>query len=206
MDLKRKRLISSGRGESLRRSSRLRQREIEASRLMELCEYCKLIRIGDLSFDQSLYRRTLKEVSQSADDGCTLCRFFNQHVANFSDFAQKHPDMVWSLSVSQREEAYGRNKRPTQVKLMHNGQETPFRYDICRLPDKSIEPGSDGHLKVYNERHPQDHDGSLRYFPRLVERDPLSHATVELVRDWLTACKSLVKSAEPKKPGPCRKD
>ena len=180
MDLKRKRPVSSGRGEKLRRLARLRQRD--------MCNYCKSIEIGELSSDQCLYRRTLKEVSQSANDGCTLCCWLIQGIANFSDFAQKHPDMVWSLSVSQREEAYGHKTQPTQVKLMHNWQETPLTYDICRLPCKLTDPSSDDLLEVYNERHPQDHDGHLRYFPRLVERDPLSDATIGLVRDWLTAC------------------
>ena len=39
---------------------------------MESCNYCKLIRVEELSSDQSLYQRTLKELSQSADNGCTL--------------------------------------------------------------------------------------------------------------------------------------
>ena len=196
MDLigsKRKRPISDERGESLRRSTRIRRRDFEVSRLMELCNYCKLIRVGQLSSDQSLYQRTLKEVSRSANNGCTLCCFLSRCIANFSDIAQKYPDIVWSLSVSQREKTYGPESRPTQVKLMRNRQETPFRYDICKLPEgphKAMEPDSSSLLRVYNERHPQDHDVDLGYFPRLIERDPLSDATIELVRDWLTACTS----------------
>ena len=157
---------------------------------MELCNYCKLIEVRELSSDQDFYNRTLKEVSQKANDGCTMCRFVSQRISNSSDYAQKYPDTVWSLSVSQREEAYGPKRLPTQVKLMHNRQEKPVRYDICRVPHKSIDPDFGSLHRVYNERHPRDHDGHLRYFPRLIERDPLSDATIELVRDWLTACTS----------------
>lgn len=157
---------------------------------MELCDYCKLIELRELSSDQNIYNRTLEEVSQAANDGYTMCRFLSQRISNFRDYAQKYPDIVWSLSVSQREEAYGPKRRPTQVKLMHNRQETPIRYDICSIPHKSIDPDSGSLLRVYNERHSQDCDGHLRYFPRLIERDPLSDATIDLVRDWLTACTS----------------
>ena len=114
----------------------------------------------------------------------------NQRIANFCDFAQFHSSIVWSLSISQREEAYEHKRRPTQVKLMHNRRETRFRYDICRLPRNSVDPDFGSLLRVYNERHPQDGDGHLRYFPRLVERDTLSDATIELVRDWVRACTS----------------
>lgn len=97
---------------------------------------------------------------------------------------------MWSLSISQREESYGYNKRPTQVQLKLNQQETPFKYDICRLPSTLKETELGNLAGKYKEEHPQHDDGHLRYFPRLLERDPLSDATIELVRDWLTACAS----------------
>ena len=75
-------------------------------------------------------------------------------------------------------------------KALHKRRETRFRYDICRLPRKSVDPDFGSLLRVYKERHPQDGDGHLRYFPRLVERDFLSDASTELVRDWVRACTS----------------
>jgi hypothetical protein len=152
--MKRKRPNSSESGTPLRRSTRLWKTDFEASRLKELCNYCKLIKIRESPSDESLYQRTLKEASQSADEGCTLCRFLNQRFADLGDYAQKHPDAVWSLSISQREERFGDNRRPTQVKLKLNQQETPFKYDICRLPSTMTGQELGDLVRKYEEEHP----------------------------------------------------
>lgn len=129
--MERRRPNSSKSSTPLRRSTRLWKTDFVASRLKELCNYCKLIKIRDFTSNETLYQRTRKETSQSVEEGCTLCRFLNQCFANPGDYAQKHPNAVWSLSISQREEAYGHNKRPTQVTLNLNHQETPFKYEIA---------------------------------------------------------------------------
>jgi len=192
--MKRKRSNSSESETPLRRSTRFWKSNFEASRLKELCNYCKLIKIRKSPYvarAPSLYQRTLKEASQSADEGCKLCRFVIQRF-DLGDYRQKHPDAVWSLSTSQHEEAiypYDR-RRPTQVELRLNGQEMRFKYDICKLPSTMTGKELGGVARKYEEEHPQVNDGHIRYFPRLVERDPRSDATIELVRDWLTTCGS----------------
>ena len=187
--MKRKRPNSSESGAPLRRSIRLWKANFEASRLKELCNYCKLIKIQesppDAPFNQSIYQRTLKEASQSVDEGCTLCRFLFQRI-DIGDYPQKHPDAVWTLSIRQHED-HG-SRRPTQVELKLNGKETSFKYDISRLPSTMTGQELGGPTRKYEEEHPQVEDGHIRYFPRLVERDPLSDATMELVRDWLKTC------------------
>ncbi|MCJ1433891.1 hypothetical protein MMC27_003256 [Xylographa pallens] len=113
---------------------------------------------------------------------------FGQEAVDLGDYAQNHPDAKWSLLISQHEEAYGNNKRPTQVKLMLNQQETNLKYDICRLPSTFTGQALSDLASKYGEEHPQVDNRHLGYFPRLVEREPLSDATIALVRDWLRAC------------------
>ncbi|MCJ1415394.1 hypothetical protein MMC32_001726 [Xylographa parallela] len=186
--MKRRRPNSPDRGTPLRRSSRLWKTDIEASRLRELCNYCKLLKIRESPVNKGLYQRTLKEISQSVDKGCKMCRFLTRRFTNFSDSAQDHPDDVWSLSISQYEEAYGNNRRPTQVTLMLNHHKTNLKYDICRLPSTFTGQALNDFVRTYEEEHPQVDHGHLGYFPRLVEREPLSDATIALVRDWLRTC------------------
>ena len=188
--MKRKQPSSSESCIPLRRSTRLWKADFEASRLKDLCNYCRSIKIQDPPINTILYQRTLKEVSQSAKEGCILCRYFNQYCARLGQNVHAHGDKVCSLAISQHEEMYGNNRRPTQVKLRLNQQETPFKYDICRLPSIMKDQKLGDLERKYEEEHPQHSGGHLGYFPRLVEQDPLSNATIELVRDWLRACTS----------------
>ena len=52
----------------------------------------------------------------------------NRRIANFSEFARSLSDIVWSLSVSQREEAYEQKRRPTQVKLVGVSRSFPASF------------------------------------------------------------------------------
>ena len=176
-------------GTVLRRSTRLWRTNYEASRRKNLCAYCRLIKIPK-SYEYSnecLYQRTLREIRQAADKGCTMCQFFNQLLIDITNFDHEQPNAVFSLQISQCEDAYASTRRPTQVQFMLDQEFTSLRFDICKI--SSTMTGQDaGRTDQYEEEHPQEYDGHIRYFPRLVERDPLSNATMKLIRDWLSAC------------------
>ena len=135
----------------------------------------------------------MKEALWSSNGGCKLCQFISQQVSDVDILAQKQPDALWSVTISRSEETYGENTRPTQVEMRLNHNQTPFKYDICRVPGTVTETFDQGFYRAfekYEEGHPRKHDGPLGYFPRLMEQDPLSNATLGLVRDWLATCGS----------------
>lgn len=175
----------------LRRSNRLCRARFEASRLKDLCSHCSCIKVPRSRNDgQTFYQRTVKEALRSSNEGCKLCQFISQQVGNFDEVAQRQPNALWSMTISQSEEIYGEKMRPTQVEMRLNHNQTPLKYDICRVPGTVTDRGFYSPIEKYEEGHPRKHDGHLRYYPRLVEQDPLSNATLGLVKDWLAACSS----------------
>lgn len=175
----------------MRRSNRLCRGRFEASRLKDLCGYCRCIKVPRSRKDrQTLYQRTVKEALSSSNEGCKLCLFISQQISNFDQLAQKQPDALWSMTISQSEETNGENRRPTQVEMSLNHNQAPLKYDICRLPSTVTDRGFYSPIEKYEEVHPRKDDVHLGYFPRLVEQDPLSNATLGLVKDWLATCSS----------------
>lgn len=100
---------------------------------------------------------------------------------------QNKVDMIVSLRTINNAK-WSDYSRPTRVGLsLGKGQPSLVVYDICKLKK---EPTGDG-LGVFNGKHPEPHTGMLvtSYLPRIVNSDPLSEATVGVVKDWLLCCR-----------------
>ena len=132
----------------------------------------------------------MKEALWSSNEGCKLCQFITRKVGGFDQLAQKQPNALFSMTISRSEDNYGENSRPTQVEMRLNQNQTPIKYDICRVPSTVTDRGFYSPIEKYEEGHPRKADVHLGYFPRLVEQDPLSNATLGLVKDWLATCSS----------------
>jgi hypothetical protein len=78
----------------------------------------------------------------------------------------------------------------TEVERKFDCDQTSLRYDICRLATEpaSNDPG------VFGCKYPEPHLSILdiysKHQPRIVNSDPRSEATIGLVKDWLSACRS----------------
>ena len=64
------------------------------------------------------------------------------------------------MTISQSEETYGENSRPTQVEMRLNQHQTPIKYDICRVPSTDTDRGFYSPIEKY-EGHPRKADGHL---------------------------------------------
>jgi hypothetical protein len=95
--------------------------------------------------------------------------------------------MIVSLRTTSSNK-YFNSYQPTQVKLELYRDQPSLFYDICKLKK---EPTGDG-LDVFKGKYPELHPKSDKtgYLPRIVNSDPLSEATVGLVKDWLLCCRS----------------
>ena len=129
---------------------------------------------------------------------CDLCRFLTSHMSLKISEACVQNEVEMMVSVRKSNIAEGPcSSRPTQVKLKLNKDQPSLEYDICKL---NKEPSGDGpgvFKGKYPEPHPDPHIGplletygvDLKYLPRIVNSDPLSEATVGLVKDWLLRCR-----------------
>jgi hypothetical protein len=102
------------------------------------------------------------------------------------DCFQNKGDMIVSLSTTWNAK-WSDPSRTTQVKLELSKDPSYLVYDICKLRKDPTYDGLDGFKGKYPEPHPEIFKG--RYLPRIVNSDPLSEATVELVKDWLICCR-----------------
>ncbi|KAH8771236.1 heterokaryon incompatibility protein-domain-containing protein [Hyaloscypha sp. PMI_1271] len=109
-----------------------------------------------------------------------------------------------SLRIENNEE-WSNPSRPTQVELRLDKAQPSLIYDICKLKK---EPTGDG-LGVFKGKYPEPNAEPplehLSYLPRIVNSDPLSEATVRLVKDWLLCCRGHSNCKEQKsRPLPTR--
>lgn len=182
-----------------RRSARLRTSVINTSRPTLLCNYCKSLNVSESRrdenrYDDIIYARELKDTLAAAttDSTCELCSFLTRLLRFPDDYIERKGDSMLSLRCNLNAESYGRTtaaQRPTLVELRLEGLSEPIlKYDICKV----ISSPADRNLSIfegkYPEAHPEVHDGHMRYVPRIVNSDPLSSATIGLIKDWLGRC------------------
>jgi len=175
----------------LRRSKRLRTTSIKAA-TPNLCEYCTTVKITYSDSRNALYSHKLGDVVEAAnrERNCALCSFLTHRIRFPEEFIKSRADAILSLSTRVCTELFSRSRRPTQLVFKLNHSEPYFVYDVCKLMSEPTARGLGNFDGKYPEPHLDTHDGELQYMPRVVHFDPLSEATIGLVKDWLLSCRS----------------
>jgi hypothetical protein len=111
--------------------------------------------------------------------------FFSMRTTAYHAARQYDP----SISSRQRTEL-----RQVGRKLVHNEIRTPLaEFDICKLATDPTADDFGAFTGKYPEPHPSKihtRSGCMRYRPRIVNSDPLSEATIGLIKDWLSTCRN----------------
>jgi hypothetical protein len=203
----------------LRRSTRRRTTANKAGTSTTLCKYCASFRIpqrGSITFGEAIYTRRVSDMVKAAirRSPCDFCRFLTSHMSlKISEACvQNKGDMTVSLRT-RTYDAHSYSTPLTQVKLELDKDQSSLVYDICKLNKETTGDGLGVFKGKYPEPHPEPHTGlplepygaDLRYLPRIINSDPLSEATVGLVKDWLLGCRGHSNCKEQKsRPLPTR--
>jgi hypothetical protein len=176
----------------LRRSTWHRTTANEAGTPTTLCKYCASFRIpqGLSAAHDAIYTRRVSDMVKAAkrQSPCDLCRFLTSHMSlKISEACvQIKSYMVNSLCISVNTEWPG-SARSAQVEIRPNKGQLSLVYDVCKLKKDPTDNG----LGVFKGQYPEPHAGVYKSdcLPRIVNSDPLSEATVGLVKDWLLCCR-----------------
>jgi len=181
-----------------RQSTRLHTATIKAT-TPSLCEYCASIRIqGGKERVGAIWTRSLKDAIKAANGPtkCTLCYYLTNRITFSEESIQSQ-----TANLRTRQTVERNNEQPTQLVFALGPSETPLRYDICKMPAESTSNGVCVFEGKYREPT-EKVDGNLRYLPRVVNSDPMSDATIGLVKDWLSSCRGpnhhFCKAQEPR--------
>jgi hypothetical protein len=194
----------------IRQSTQLRTSAGEARRLATLCDYCISIRLPPRKSEhpRAIYSRNLGEMNQAVkgQSTCAMCSFLMRQLGFLSESAKRNRDSFFSMRTTgyHRDSRYRTEVTQVYCKLVHNEIKTALaEYDVCKL---AANPTADD-IGVFVGKYPEPHPSKLhtrsgygRYRPRIVNSDPLSEASIGLIKDWLSTCRnhSFCKEQKPR--------
>ncbi|PMD14853.1 hypothetical protein NA56DRAFT_365020 [Hyaloscypha hepaticicola] len=194
----------------------------EADRLATLCEYCVSIRLTPpkSKHARTIYSRNLGEMNQAVkgENSCAMCSFLMFQLGFLEESVKRNKDSVFSMRTlgyhaKRRYVALATDLEISELRRVYcelsydKTTTAAVKYDICRLAtDPTV-----GNFGVFAGKYPEPHPSNscskiflpsrARYRPRIVNSNPLSEATIGLIKDWLSTCRNH-SSCKEQKPRP----
>jgi hypothetical protein len=202
----------------LQRYLQCRTKASETRKLRNLCEYCVSIRLPSRKSKHAriIYSRNIGEMNQAAkgQSRCALCSFLMWPIDFLAESAERNKESLFSMRTTgyptkRRDDPSSTLLDTTELRqvdseLSYDEKTIAIvKYDICRL---ATDPTASD-FSIFAGKYPEAHlskpvaRSRARYRPRIVNSDPLSEATIGLIKDWLSACR-IHSSCKEQKPRP----